>query len=75
MKAKTEQQFIESLGKRIAKIRKEKGLTQEKLAAEADLDRVAIAYIETGKRKPKVSSIYKISAAMNIDPAYLFRDL
>ena len=75
MKAKNEDEFMRSLGKRIASVRKQKGFTQEQLAAEAELDRVAIAYIETGKRRPKVSSIYKISAAMNVDPAYLFRDL
>jgi len=52
-----------------------RGITQERLAADASLDRVAIAYIETGKRKPKVTSIYKIAKGLGIDVVDLFKDL
>lgn len=75
MKAHDEDRFIEELGKRIAQVRKAKGITQEHLAAEAGLDRVAIAYIETGKRKPKVTSIYRISIGLDVKVEDLFKGL
>lgn len=75
MKAQSEEQFIEDLGKRIATERQARGITQERLAADVGLDRVGIAYIETGKRKPKVTSIYRIARGLGIEVEDLFRGL
>lgn len=75
MRANNEQQFLNALGRKIAQLRVDKKITQEQLAYKAGLDRVAIAYIETGKRKPKVSSIYKIAIGLNVHPKELFEDL
>lgn len=75
MKASSEEQFLNALGRKIASIRVNKRITQEQLAYKTGLDRVAIAYIETGKRKPKVSSIYKIALGLKVHPKELFEDL
>lgn len=75
MKAKSEEQFLSNLGKRLAAVRKARGMTQQKLAEEAELDRVAVAYIETGKRKPKVTSMYRMAVALHIDIDELFKGL
>jgi transcriptional regulator with XRE-family HTH domain len=66
---------MDALGKRVAEVRKSKGVTQEQLAALTGLDRVAIAYIETGKRMPRVTSIYKIAVGLGVDVSELFRGL
>lgn len=73
MALQTERQFFVALGKRISELRNAKGFTQEKLADETGLDRVAIAYIETGKREPKVKSIYKITKALDISLSDFFK--
>ncbi len=70
-----EKQFLDALAKRIASIRKQKGMTQEKLAAEADIDRVALANIETGKRRPTVTTIYKIASALDTRVEDIFKRL
>lgn len=70
-----EKQFLDALAKRIAQLRKSKVMTQEKLAAEADIDRVALANIETGKRRPTVTTVYRISRALNVSVDELFRKL
>lgn len=75
MKARSEDQFMKNLGFKVASIRKTKGITQEQLASETGLDRVAIAYIETGKRKPKVTSIYRIALGLDVEPSELFKGL
>lgn len=75
MKARSQTQFMDALGKRLAEVRKSKNITQDELAASSGLDRVAIAYIETGKRMPKVTSIYKIAAGLGVDVSDLFLGL
>lgn len=75
MSSNSEAAFLNSLSKRIAMIRKANGFTQERLASEASLDRVAIANIETGKRHPTVTTIYKIATALGVDVEAFFKDL
>ena len=70
-----EKRYLDSLAKRIAELRKAKGFTQEKLATEADIDRVALANIETGKRRPTVTTIYRISMALGVRVEEVFKKL
>ena len=42
--------ITEEIGKRIKEIRSEKGISQEKLALKAELDRTYVAGVENGKR-------------------------
>jgi transcriptional regulator with XRE-family HTH domain len=72
---RNEEQFLDALCKRIAAVRKEKGFTQEKLASEASLDRVAIANIETGRRRPTVTTVYRLAVALKVKPEVFFKDL
>jgi len=72
---KNEKQFLDALAKRIASLRKSKGMTQERLAADADIDRVALANIETGKRRPTVTTVYRISAALGVHVDDVFKNL
>jgi transcriptional regulator with XRE-family HTH domain len=71
----TEKQFLDALAKRIAALRKSKGMTQERLASEADIDRVALANIETGKRRPTVTTVYRISMALDVKTDEIFKNL
>lgn len=75
MKAHSRVQFVSSLGKQIALVRKDKGFTQEQLASKADLDRMTIALIETGQRRPSVVTIYRLAKALNTEPADFFKGL
>lgn len=72
---KKEKQFLDSLAKQIAALRKAKGMTQERLADAASIDRVALANIETGKRRPTVTTIYRISSALGVRVADMFKNL
>ncbi|MCD7879929.1 MAG: helix-turn-helix transcriptional regulator [Candidatus Gastranaerophilales bacterium] len=58
--------FKKTLGSNIKKFRMEKGFTQEKLALETNVSRSHIAMIELGKRDFTVSTLFKISRALNI---------
>lgn len=67
-----EQKFLDSFGKRLAAIRKRKGITQEKLADLVEVHRTYIGFIEQGKRNPSISNIYKISKALKVSLKELF---
>lgn len=61
------------VGGRIQKIRLEKGLTQEKLALDADLNRAYIGYIERGERNPSTETLSKIAKALGVKLDDLFK--
>lgn len=59
-------------GKQVKKIRLDKGLSQEALAYNADLDRTYIPSIEKGERNVSITVIEKIAKALNVKISVLF---
>jgi transcriptional regulator with XRE-family HTH domain len=68
-------QIYKELGKRIVKARTTKGMSQEKLATESGIDRSHMGFIEQGRRKPTLSTLFKISKALDISLEKLFKGL
>lgn len=62
----------EIFGKIIQEERKAKKISQEKLSKITGLDRTYISLIENGKRSPTLTTIVKISAALQISISDLF---
>jgi transcriptional regulator with XRE-family HTH domain len=52
------------LGKNVRRIRQQKGLTQEQLAFEAEIDLTYMGGIERGKRNPSLLVIARIADAL-----------
>lgn len=67
-----EEDVIIVLGKRMRKLRLQTGLSQEKFAAKAGLDRTYYAGIERGERNPSVKQLAKIARALEVPLAVLF---
>lgn len=63
--------LYERLAKRIEQLRKEKGLTQEELAAKAGLHRAYFWDIENG-RNISIKTAYKIAQALKVELKELF---
>ena len=61
----------QSIGLKIRKIRKERGLTQEELADKAGLSPTFIAHIELGNKICSVKSLEKIASALMITSHWL----
>ena len=55
-----------TVGENIRNIRKEKGLTQKKLAELCGINEVQIRQYELGKANPKIETISKIADALNV---------
>lgn len=62
-----------SVGKKLKKIRKEKGLSQEKLAWEVGLNRGYVGFIERGERNPSIPTLTKLAKALKVSLDELFR--
>ncbi len=51
---------------KLIKLRKERGMSQQKLADKAGISQTAIYYMEKGERNPKLETIIKIAKAFDI---------
>lgn len=61
-----------ALGKRIAKLRKDKELSQEQLAANTDYSVEFISLVERGINAPSVAGLEKIAVALGVEIKDLF---
>jgi len=68
-------EVLESFGKNLRKARKERGLSQEKLALDAGFDRTYISMLERGKRNPSLVTICLIASHLEVSPYTLLEDL
>ena len=62
----------EKLGKRIQRLRKETGMTQEEFAEKINISRTHIGHIEQGRKTPSIKLMEKISKALKIRMSELF---
>ena len=70
----TRDEALKTLGRRIAELRREKGLTQEELAEAMGVSRNHVADIELGTRNTGVWSLLLICRALALPPAQLFEN-
>jgi transcriptional regulator with XRE-family HTH domain len=61
------------LGKRVRKLRKQKGWTQTYLAVHTGLGRPFISNLETGKKEPCLRSLEILAVAFDLSLAKLMR--
>jgi len=65
----------QKVGNRIRELRNNAGLSQEKLALIAGLDRTYIASVEKGRRNISIVNLEKIINALNCTLGMFFQDL
>lgn len=65
-----DEQWI-AVGERISKLRKNLGLTQEKLAEQADISIQFLVQIEHGKRTMKIGTLRKLCSVLSVSADYI----
>lgn len=60
------------IGENLRGLRRERGLTQEALAAEIDLDVRQIGRIERGQSYPSVGLLVQLAELMGVEPGRFF---
>ena len=66
--------ITERIGARIRELRNQQGISQEKLALKAEIDRTYLAGVERGKRNPSIKSLEKILSALGVTFHEFFDD-
>jgi transcriptional regulator with XRE-family HTH domain len=75
MNSPKETKQMVAFGRRLAVVRKSRGLTQQQLAEQLDISLVSIGYIETGKRWPRLATLHRIADCLNVPVGELFKGL
>ena len=65
---------VAMFGARIRKLRKERGWSQETLAAEAGIDRGYMGHIERGTLNVTIVKVFQIADALDLPPTALFEE-
>ena len=63
------------VGENTARIRKEKGLTQEALAEKSGLSQQYISGLENGRRNPTIVTLFELSSALGVSHLELLTPL
>ncbi len=62
-------------GRNVSTLRQSKGISQEKLAELAGLDRTYISSVERGKRNVSLLNIVRIASALGVAPCVLLEPI
>ena len=57
---------VKDVGQRIARLREQRGITQEALADKAGIHRVSLANIERGAKQPTLDSLERLAKALRV---------
>jgi len=57
------------------RLRKEKGLTHEKLAELAGLHPTTLSLLERNKRQPSITTIFSLAEGLGVEPDELIREV
>lgn len=70
-----ESKYLKAFGKRLAEIRRKRGLTQEQLAELADMTTLSLSYIEQGRRWPRLVTLHKLAKCLNVPINDFFKNI
>jgi transcriptional regulator with XRE-family HTH domain len=73
MRSARDNRLLITFGRRLSVVRKSRNLTQQQLSELIGISVVALAYIETGKRWPRIDTLDKLARALKVPVADLFR--
>jgi transcriptional regulator with XRE-family HTH domain len=63
-----------NLGRNLRRAREHRDLTQEEVARRSGVHATEVSRIEGGKRDPKVSTVERLAAAVEVPPGELLRE-
>ncbi|AHW60660.1 Helix-turn-helix [Draconibacterium orientale] len=59
-------QLQQKIGNRIRELRESKGVSQQNLAAICNFEKANLSRLEAGRTNPTISTLYKISEALEV---------
>jgi ribosome-binding protein aMBF1 (putative translation factor) len=64
--------LMRAFGKRVAELRRKRGMAQEQLAAKIDSHVTTIAFIEGGTKFVRLTTLRKLAQALDVEVKQLF---
>lgn len=64
--------LMRAFGKRVAELRRKRGMTQEQLAVKIDTHVTTIAFIEGGTKFVRLSTLRKLAQSLDVEIKELF---
>lgn len=64
-----------AFGKALRLVRKERGVSQERLSRGADFDRTYISLLERGLRSPTIRSLVRLAEVLDVRPSEILRHM
>jgi len=61
-------------GNRIRQVRTQKNMTQVELSEKSGICQASISLFEAGEKEPKLGSVFKLAAGLNVDAGSLLED-
>jgi transcriptional regulator with XRE-family HTH domain len=61
-------EFIDRFRWNLRRLRRHAGLSQEQLASRASLHRTEVGFLEQGHRVPRIDTLVKLAAALEVTP-------
>ena len=62
-----------AFGEALREVRSGRGLSQQDLALESELDRTYISLLERGLRQPTITTLIALADALDVDPTILVK--
>lgn len=69
----TEKQLLQKLGMKIKQLRTEKGISQNTFGFDIEMEKSNVSRLESGKTNPRISTLFRVSKALNISLAELLK--
>jgi transcriptional regulator with XRE-family HTH domain len=66
---------LEQFAANLRRCRRNRGLSQQRLAFDCKLHRTEVSLLERGDRNPRLSTIVRLSRALGVSPADLIEDV
>lgn len=67
----TKDRTLRQFGLNVARAREKQGLSQDKLAEKADIDRTYLSGIERGVRNPGIRTVLRLAGALKVGVEHL----
>jgi transcriptional regulator with XRE-family HTH domain len=75
MRPAKEEKNLAAFGKRVAELRRAHGYTQEALAEKIDMTPHSLAFIEQGRRWPRLTTLHRIAKGIGVSTDELLKGL
>ena len=66
-----ERELAKAFGRVLRSAREKRGLSQEQLALNCEIDRTYVSLLERGLRQPTITVVFRLAAALGVRPSAL----